>query len=353
MIFYPSCLIISDFDEAPGLRNVISHLSDDTFPFVLSKAGLGYQYVATITEHEEYRVSLALNDGTEIRMDHVQSVWLHYVVDHRYNKQPEHIKKYVSYEKIYFWKWMVNALTFLPNARWYNNPEAMDIAEHKTHQRRMARDVGFCVPQSIITCDRSDAEQFLAEDKQFIFKMLYTWMDKDIFFEPTRLFTKDMLPLLDSLYLCPVYFQEYIDGPYDYRVTVVDDAMIAVRYDTQKRDYPFDMRINIYQGQEQCVLPEAVQQNIHALMKRLGLRYGAIDLREDKNGEFYFLEVNPSGSFSWVDKSSGTNIAKTIAKALSCTKHDYQKDSVPHAKFFNSFEDIPFAVRVEKPVWSV
>jgi len=41
-------------------------------------------------------------------------------------------------------------------------------------------------------------------------------------------------------------------------------------------------------------LPRPVQDALLALQKRLGLDYGAIDLRRTEAGEFFFLEVNPA-----------------------------------------------------------
>jgi glutathione synthase/RimK-type ligase-like ATP-grasp enzyme len=48
-------------------------------------------------------------------------------------------------------------------------------------------------------------------------------------------------------------------------------------------------------------------------MKRLGLEFGALDFIVTETGVWYFLEVNPSGQWLWIEDLTGLPIADSIA----------------------------------------
>ena len=52
-----------------------------------------------------------------------------------------------------------------------------------------------------------------------------------------------------------------------------------------------------------CALPRAVEERCIALMRKLGLAFGCIDLIVTPEGEDVFLEVNEMGQFLWVEHS--------------------------------------------------
>ena len=54
-----------------------------------------------------------------------------------------------------------------------------------------------------------------------------------------------------------------------------------------------------------------------ALRRRLGLWYGAIDLRRAPDGEFVFLEINPAGQWLFVEYATGQPIAQELAALLA------------------------------------
>ena len=51
-------------------------------------------------------------------------------------------------------------------------------------------------------------------------------------------------------------------------------------------------------------------------MRRLGIVYGAIDLRRTPDGRHVFLEVNPAGQWLFVEQATGQPIARALARAL-------------------------------------
>ena len=52
------------------------------------------------------------------------------------------------------------------------------------------------------------------------------------------------------------------------------------------------------------------------MLERLGLVYGAIDMRRTPDGEYYFFEVNTAGEFLFIEDRTGQPIARAIADWL-------------------------------------
>jgi glutathione synthase/RimK-type ligase-like ATP-grasp enzyme len=51
-------------------------------------------------------------------------------------------------------------------------------------------------------------------------------------------------------------------------------------------------------------------------MKTLGLSFGALDLILTPQGEYVFLEVNPSGQWVWIEDKLDLPISRSIAEWL-------------------------------------
>jgi glutathione synthase/RimK-type ligase-like ATP-grasp enzyme len=52
-------------------------------------------------------------------------------------------------------------------------------------------------------------------------------------------------------------------------------------------------------------------------MDKLNLLTGSLDILKDKNGKYYFLEVNPIGQFGMVSKPCNYYIEEQIAEFLT------------------------------------
>ena len=50
-------------------------------------------------------------------------------------------------------------------------------------------------------------------------------------------------------------------------------------------------------------------------MNKLHLRFGGIDLAY-ANGEYYFIEVNPTGEWGWLEVKTGMEISSAIEAVL-------------------------------------
>ena len=117
---------------------------------------------------------------------------------------------------------------------------------------------------------------------------------------------------------CPVLLQVGIPKKHDWRITTVGDRIFAAR---TRRDIcvdPYDWRrsANVNEIFEPSRLPANVSEMILSLCRRSDLRFGAHDLIEAPDGEFYFLETNPAGQWGWLEVALGLPIGETLAALL-------------------------------------
>ena len=78
------------------------------------------------------------------------------------------------------------------------------------------------------------------------------------------------------------------------------------RYDTNKPNRTIPFR-----------LPDEMQEKINELLKRVGLNTCSIDIIKGKDGQYYFLEINPVGQFGMVSKPCNYNLEFKIFKHLT------------------------------------
>jgi glutathione synthase/RimK-type ligase-like ATP-grasp enzyme len=120
-----------------------------------------------------------------------------------------------------------------------------------------------------------------------------------------------------ALRAAPIMLQRLVDKTCDIRVTVVNDSQFAVQIDSQ--DLP-ESRIDFRKRQDLPMraieLPEKVHRGIATLMARTGLHFGALDFALDRSGEYFFLEVNPTGNWLWIEHQLGLDISGQLANAL-------------------------------------
>lgn len=199
---------------------------------------------------------------------------------------------------------------------WVNDPRRDEAAHHKPLQWAVAHEVGLAVPRTLVTNDPAAAAAFVdgigvgrVVCKAFL-ASAHAW-------RATRLVDAGDRERLDAVRFAPVIFQEYVAGA-DLRVTVVGAEMFAVEIDASRTRYPVDMRLVIGEADVRAVvLPRRVRERLAALMERLGLRYGAVDLRRDAAGGHHFLEVNPAGQWLFAEDRSGLPITEAVAGLLA------------------------------------
>ncbi|ARF53756.1 MvdC/MvdD family ATP grasp protein [Streptomyces gilvosporeus] len=199
---------------------------------------------------------------------------------------------------------------------WINPPELDAIAQHKPYQWETARRVGLMLPRTLVTNQPERARRFVQEVGvgRTVFKSFLAHADA---WRETRLVRPEDLEHLDAVRYAPVIFQEFVPGA-DLRVTVVGERVFAAEIDASATSYPVDMRTVVDEARVRPVtLPPALTDALLRFMRRLGLVYGAIDLRRRPDGQYMFFEVNPAGQWLFVEHRAGLPISAEVAALLA------------------------------------
>jgi len=202
------------------------------------------------------------------------------------------------------------------NPFWINNPVRDEEASKKIYQLNLAQKLGFLIPDTCITNDPSKAKQFISlhGKEQVIYKPFSgteeTWRE-------TRLLKEEEHALIESVKYSPVIFQEYVEAEADLRITIIGKEIFTAAIYTNHTSYKVDFRMVMSEAtMEAYELPLEIKNLLLKLMDRLGLVYGAIDMRLRPNGDYIFLEINPSGQWLFVEEGTSLPITKTFSELM-------------------------------------
>ncbi len=201
------------------------------------------------------------------------------------------------------------------DALWVNDPVRDEAAHHKPWQLALAQQIGMKIPVTLMTNDPEEAREFWREHEgQVIYKIFRALPEA---WRETRRLGNDDAALADSVRVTPVIFQAWVEAVAEIRVTAIGEELFAASADARGGEYPVDFRFNGDLRWERHVLPAEVENALRELMRRLGLEYGAIDLRLTPEGEYVFLEINPAGQYLWIELATGMKISKALAARLA------------------------------------
>jgi glutathione synthase/RimK-type ligase-like ATP-grasp enzyme len=215
------------------------------------------------------------------------------------------------------WNEAIHGVWQLVEARWMNPPGLDEIASRKAYQLRIAAETGLRIPRTLITSSPEHARAFV--DQHGLHKTIFkTFSATHEVWRETRLVREQELEILDTLRLAPAIFQEYVPAAVDLRVTVIGDRLFPAAIHAQGTDYPVDFRMSLGQARtEPAELPAPLVDRLLALMRRLGLVYGAIDMRRTPEGDYVFFEVNTAGEFLFIEERTGQPISQALAEWLA------------------------------------
>jgi glutathione synthase/RimK-type ligase-like ATP-grasp enzyme len=187
-------------------------------------------------------------------------------------------------------------------------------AAHKPWQLATARTAGLTSPETLITNEPEEARSFWeVHSGNVVYK---PFRQTHSAWRETRAMLPEDVSLIETVRFAPVLFQELITGVADLRVTVIGDELFAAAAALEDATYTLDIRFNPGIAYKPHALPDNVAASIFRLMQSLGLEYGAIDMRLTPDDRYVFFEVNPSGQFLYVERSSRQPITAALVAHL-------------------------------------
>ena len=273
-------------------------------------------------KRNQYNITLNFNDR-KIDLSQVKSIWYRRPGDFKIsNMLRAEEKEWLQKECNNFF----NALWMnLKQSFWVSKPENIRIANFKLFQLRIATEIGFRIPDSIVTNDIKEAKSFIKHHQDCIIKALSIPIinSKDeVAFIYTHLITEKDKQHLYSIKYGPSYLQEFVPKKSDIRVTVIGKSIFAAEIDSSIfQESSIDFRkIESYDlPHKEIKLPNKIKNKCLKMVKRLGLQFGAIDLILTKKGEYVFLEINPNGQWLWIEEMTGMPLTKAMCNLLCHT----------------------------------
>jgi ATP-GRASP peptide maturase of grasp-with-spasm system len=115
--------------------------------------------------------------------------------------------------------------------------------------------------------------------------------------------------------------QEYIEKLFELRIFYINGECYSSAIFSQLDEMTkIDFRNYNYDSPNRIVpfmLPKFMKNKIVRFMNRVNMKTGSLDVLVSTKMEYYFLEVNPIGQFSWFSKKCNYNIENAIAKYLN------------------------------------
>ena len=311
MVFKPEILIISNPHD----------YSTDHVVYQLEKSNAKYIRLNR-TQFREYELTLNPLNNTiygktnayefEISENTLKSVYYRAPIYLR-----THIRKELSIEdKISRDQWIsfLRSLMIFNNVLWINHPQSTFLAENKPYQLKIANEIGFNVPKTIVS-NKLPYEKFSEKLAIKTLEPAIFDMENKQTFIYTNIYDYDDLKEYDFS-LAPIIIQKAIIPKIDIRVTVIGKHIypVAIKYGdeginedwrTRKEDLHYEL----------IKLPKKKKKKCLELLDKLDLNFGCIDLAKQGN-DYYFIEINPTGEWDWLMYNLKLDIDIQIAGAL-------------------------------------
>ncbi len=206
---------------------------------------------------------------------------------------------------------------------WVSRPDRIRLASSKAPQLLWAKEVGFDVPDTLITNDPREARQFYEKHGgHIVYKALESgtleYGPNDLGVIYTSPVSAQSTEHFDKVALLPCQFQEYVPKEIEVRTTVFGGTALSVEIHSQvtestRHDWRrYDKRTPHYPHS----LPREIEMSCIRLVQKLGLAFGAIDLIVRPDGRYAFLEINPNGQWAWLEDLTGLPFVETMVELL-------------------------------------
>lgn len=211
----------------------------------------------------------------------------------------------------------------LREARWVDDLERINVAHNKLRQLRVASEVGFTTPRTLITNKAEAVREFFQHVNGRMVSKLLTALSRSMeptsFFLYTSIVKEEDLHDAESLRYCPMVFQELIPKQWELRVVYVDGnifvgALDASVYPASQADWRVPgVKMGSWHHHQ---LPDNIVRRLKTFMDRFGLFFGAFDFILTPSGEYVFLEMNPIGEWGMLERDLDLPISHAIASTL-------------------------------------
>ncbi|MFD5319412.1 MvdC/MvdD family ATP grasp protein [Streptomyces sp. NPDC127098] len=231
---------------------------------------------------------------------------------------------------------LLGTLNSLPQVVWINRPENNQRCD-KPRQLAAAAQLGFAVPDTLITDDPAEAAAFAQRHRGHVVTKSLSGLVYEEGGERGGLYTYPVPPEQrgsERIALTAHLFQRrIIDKEYEIRVTVVGDRIFPVEIHAPEGSGRLDWRCDTPNlAYRSTVLPSPIGERILMLLRRFQLRFATLDFIVDSRGAHYLVDVNPNGQWAWVPEFR-QRIPNALADLLEKeTRASPQREAFPRVR---------------------
>jgi glutathione synthase/RimK-type ligase-like ATP-grasp enzyme len=219
-----------------------------------------------------------------------------------------------------------NLESIFPNAKWINSYQGIQKSLRRIHQIKAAQEVGLDFPPTLVTNDFESAKSFLSEYDKCIIKTMscrsfikdgteYTSYTKGIDIET-------LTSLKDSVRLAPIFLQKRVEKQAEYRITIIGEKTFTCRIDADhldSADSKLDWRVanpsELIHTPD--IIPNELNLKLRKMMRMFDLSFAAIDVIYSTDGNYYFLDLNPTGQWIWIELATGMPMIEEFIDLIS------------------------------------
>jgi glutathione synthase/RimK-type ligase-like ATP-grasp enzyme len=190
------------------------------------------------------------------------------------------------------------------------NPySALRLVKNKAVQVFLARKSGLKVPETLFSNTPAAVRAFFdrhpsdAICKAFATHVWQQQGSSEISVTETFCLEREELPTDDEVFTyAPAIYQQMVKKQFDVRTVLMGDRVysFALRTPANSLDWRHDAALR-KMAVEPVATPAAVESGILSFARQTGVCTGSLDLAVDRNGEWWFLEINEQGQFLWID----------------------------------------------------
>jgi len=215
------------------------------------------------------------------------------------------------------WAAFIRGLIVYDKAFWVNDPVKTYRAEMKPLQLTLANKIGFRIPDTIISNSNSLSTFDQLSGTRLAVKTIDTALvsnaENDGFVYTSFLEKGEMDQYINRD--IPFIAQSAILPKLDIRVTIIGRELFPVAISSSDGidgDWRLMKHDISYTNHD---LPQGTAALCLKLMDELELNFAGVDLVYS-NGEYYFVEINPTGEWDWLENTMHLGMDKAIANLL-------------------------------------
>ena len=193
--------------------------------------------------------------------------------------------------------------------RCVNRYSASRLVRNKAVQLRMASASGLKTPATLMSNSPAAVRRFFDQHpdnaicKAFAAHVWQQQGNPDLMVTETFSLNREELPTDDEVFTySPAIYQEKVKKQFDVRAVLMGDHVysFAVRTPANSLDWRHDAALR-KAAVDRIATPAAVESGILRFAAAAGVCTGSLDFAVDRNGEWWFLEINEQGQFLWLD----------------------------------------------------